>query len=176
MKKEVDQFLLAQACRGVIRSKLPDVDLMKMRWVLTWKDDPNEADGKKAKARLVLLRYIDKDLETLRTESPTPSRRSRMMMYQMAANRGWRSWLADASSAFLQGEATEEERELYALPIPQLRDALGLSEEGVVQVLKACYGLTNAPRRWYEKVKKDQESRGWYACKLEPCLSLSWTH
>ena len=40
----------------------------------------------------------------------------------------------------------------------------------MVQVLKACYGLTNAPRRWYEKVKKDQESRGWYACKLEPCL------
>ena len=88
----------------------------------------------------------------------------------MAANRGWRSWLADASSAFLQGEATEEERELYALPVPQLREALGLSDDDVVQILEACYGLTNAPRRWYEKVKKDQESRGWYACKLEPCL------
>eukprot|EP00959_Pyramimonas_sp_CCMP1952_P118677 2480871-Pyramimonas_sp.AAC.1 len=32
MKKEVDQFLLAQACRGALRSKLPDVDPMKMRW------------------------------------------------------------------------------------------------------------------------------------------------
>ena len=92
------------------------------------------------------------------------------MLYQLAANRGWQSWLADASSAFLQGEATEEERELYALPVPQLREALGLNEDDVVQILKECYGLTNAPRRWYEKVKKDLEGRGWYACKLEPCL------
>eukprot|EP00959_Pyramimonas_sp_CCMP1952_P344660 7218393-Pyramimonas_sp.AAC.1 len=45
MKKEVDQTLLARACRGVIRSKLPDVDLMKMRRVPTWKDDPNETNG-----------------------------------------------------------------------------------------------------------------------------------
>eukprot|EP00959_Pyramimonas_sp_CCMP1952_P412808 8650259-Pyramimonas_sp.AAC.1 len=77
----------------------------------------------------------------------------------MAANNGWKTWLADASSAFLQGEATEEEREFYALPVPQFREAFNLNEDDVAQILKACYGLTNAPRRWYEKIKKDLESR-----------------
>ena len=59
-----------------------------------------------------------------------------MMLYQMAANKGWRSWLADASSAFLQGETTEEEWELYALPVPQLREAIGLNDDDMVQILK----------------------------------------
>eukprot|EP00959_Pyramimonas_sp_CCMP1952_P072883 1523138-Pyramimonas_sp.AAC.1 len=67
MKKEVDQFLLALAYRGVLRSKLPDVDLMNMRWVPTWKEDPKADGGRKAKARLVLIGYTDKDLETLKT-------------------------------------------------------------------------------------------------------------
>ena len=103
---------------------------------------------------MVLIGYTDKDLETLKTESPTPSRRARTMLYQMAANSRRRTWLADASSAFLQGEATEEERELYALTVPQLREALNLNDDDVVQILKACYGLTNAPRRWYENVQE----------------------
>lgn len=41
----------------------------------------------------------------------------------------------------------EEARGIYAEPAPELRKALGLSEDELVQVLKAWYGLTNAPRR-----------------------------
>ena len=45
------------------------------------------------------------------------------MFYLKAAQRGWKTWLADVTAAFLQGDATEEERELRALPAPQLQEA-----------------------------------------------------
>eukprot|EP00969_Alexandrium_andersonii_P146983 6499728-Alexandrium_andersonii.AAC.1 len=89
---------------------------MRMRWVLSWKDSSEAGQPRKAKARLVLLGFTDKDLEHLKTESPTPSRRSRMLFYQLAANRGWPTWMGDVTAAFLQGDDTELERELFAEP------------------------------------------------------------
>ena len=93
-----------------------------------------------------------------------------MLFYQLAANRGWTSWMGDVTAAFLQGDATELERELFAEPVPELRRAMQLDEGWVVQICKACYGLTNAPRKWYKKVVKDLTALGWTASKLEPCL------
>ena len=107
MSKDIDQFLRAQACRGALRKHVEKQELMKMRWVLTWKTDPDSPDGRKPKARLVLIGYMDKDLGELTTQSPTPSKRARSMLYQAAANYGFDTWLADATAAFLQGDATE---------------------------------------------------------------------
>jgi hypothetical protein len=61
----------------------------------------------------------------------------------------------------------EEARGIYAEPAPELRKALGLSEDELVQVLKAWYGLTNAPRMWFEKVDADLRAAGPHT--LEPC-------
>ena len=47
-QKEVDQFLLAQACRSALRKHTKGADLMRMRWVLPWKEAPELANGRKA--------------------------------------------------------------------------------------------------------------------------------
>ena len=43
------------------------------------------------------------------------------MFYLKVAQAGWKTWLADVTAAFLQGDATEEKRELYAEPVAELR-------------------------------------------------------
>ena len=40
----------------------------------------------------------------------------------------------------------------------------------LVQVLKPAYGLTVAPRRWWQQVCSDLAKLGWVASELEPCL------
>ena len=36
--------------------------------------------------------------------------------------------------------------------------------------MKAGYGLTCAPRRWWEQVKKDLKALGLIAIRTEPCV------
>ena len=62
--KEIDSWLSTEAIIPVLAKGIPLDRIMRMRWVLTWKDPPEEApdDPKKAKARLVVLGYTDPDL------------------------------------------------------------------------------------------------------------------
>ena len=54
----------------------------------------------------------------------------------------------DISSAFLQGN--EIQCDLYILPPKDIRI------EGVIRKLKRCiYGLNDAPRAWYDKVRAE---------------------
>eukprot|EP00959_Pyramimonas_sp_CCMP1952_P381687 7998125-Pyramimonas_sp.AAC.1 len=41
-------------------------------------------------------------------------------------------------------------------------------------MLKAAYGLVNAPREWYENVASDFEKLGNVAMTLEPCLWIKY--
>ena len=75
-----------------------------MRWVLTWKTDPAEADGRRPKARLVILGYQDPDLVTEESYSPTATRASRQLFLQRAAHMRHKVEKGDVKAAFLQGE------------------------------------------------------------------------
>lgn len=138
---------------------------MRCRWVLTFKDCG------KAKARMVLQGFTDPDLLTLCADSPTVSRRGRMLFTQMAATHAWRCEKGDVVGAFLQGkEETEALRAVYTDPVPELRAALGLGGDEVAQVVKAGIGFTSAPRRWWEQVKRDLAECGLTAIRTEPCI------
>ena len=116
---------------------------MKSRWVLTWKSDGS------AKARMVLIGFTDPDLTDLRTDSPTVSRRARMMFLQLCANRRWKVKKGDVVGAFLQNDTeTEKARQIYTDAVPEIKAAMNMKEDEVCQLLKAGYGLTSAPRRW----------------------------
>ena len=85
---------------------------MRMRWVLTWKDPPEESpnDPRKAKARLVVLGYTDPDLVDVPRDSPTLSSKARQMLYAICAASCWPLYKGDIKCAFLQGEKAEKER------------------------------------------------------------------
>ena len=55
----------------------------------------------------------------------------------------------------------------------ELRKALNLREDENVVLTKACYGLTDAPRRWWKSLVRDTQQLGWRSCRHEPCL-MTW--
>ena len=99
-------------------------------------------------------------LENLPTSSPTMSRRTRQLILSVAASKGWLAYQADATTAFLQGGATQTARSIFALPVAELSERLGVSERQAVQIDKAVYGLANAPRGWFRDVHKTLEELG----------------
>ena len=101
-----------------------------------------------AKGRIVLIGYQDLDLQNLMSSAPTMSRRTRQVCLQQSSVRHWRA-LKAVKAAFLQGDASEEARQLFARPVPELARAMNLKENEMVQVLKPCYGLVIAPAQWY---------------------------
>ena len=116
---EIDQWLAEEAVKAV-EGHIPQDRVMRMRWVLTYKDTGA------AKARLVLIGFEDPDLDRLVSSSPTMCRRTRQLVLQAAVQQGWKPLKGDIKSAFLQGTASQTLRQVYALPVPELAQALGV--------------------------------------------------
>ena len=165
---EVDQWIKEEVCQkysGII----PSGRLMKMRWVLTPKStsDPDKAN---CKARIVLLGYTDPDLETLQTSAPTATRGSRQLTLSLAMAKKWRLTKADAKSAFLQGTSNQADRNIFAVPVDELADALGIERGQAVKILKAAYGLVSAPREWFLAVNEViTKTCGMRQLRTDPC-------
>ena len=60
--------------------------------------------------------------------------------------------------------------ELCVQPVEELRRALRLKPGQCVKLLKAIYGLAEAPRYWWRRCHKDLLSLGWESVVSEPCL------
>ena len=123
--------------------------LISSKWVFTEK----YKDGQRVlKARLV-ARGFEEDDKQLRTDSPTCSREGMRMVYLTAVMMSWKLQSLDFTSAFLQGE--EIDRRIFLKPP---RDVCPKTE--VWSLRKCLYGLNDAPRSWYMKVKKALISLG----------------
>ena len=112
------------------------------RWVITEK---TKGDTTYTKARLV-ARGFEEDSQQFKKDSPTCTRESLRLLFTTAAIKTWELHSLDVTAAFLQGN--EIQRDVFLQPP---RD---VCEKGKLWRLKRCiYGLTDAPRAWYEKVK-----------------------
>ena len=88
--KEVDEFLKERVVRAATEGEIKDMkpeDVMKMRFVVTWKVDP-ATGGKRAKARLVTLGFQDPFLGKEKTLAPTMNKRTRTLQLQLAVQNG----------------------------------------------------------------------------------------
>ena len=84
---EVRNFVSSQ-CFAKMAEKHPAAnEILGMRWLLTWKYDPKYEDGKKAKARAVILGYQDLSYASRPTSSPAPSKAGRQLFFQLAHGR-----------------------------------------------------------------------------------------
>ena len=128
---------------------VPDIGQQPVttRWVLTVKDY-----GRK-EARLVARGFEEKDNVVL-TDSPTCTREPlRLLFLLLASNSKWFSQIIDVKTAFLQGEALT--REVYLMPPKEV------SQPGTLWKLNKCvYGLVDASRHWFLRVKKELLSLG----------------
>ena len=91
-------------------------------------------------------------------------------MLTYTCTKSWRVLKGDVTAAFLQGDAVEEGRQVYAKPVKELAQALGAPEDAPVQLLKAAYGLVTSPNAWHQKVTKEMLAAGWQTMTTEPCM------
>ena len=194
--KEVDSFLKNEAARQCldneeIRKAYESRRIVRARWVLTWKLTPTEelaeakqdgatnpstvytSDGsKKAKARIVLLGFEHPNLldPTFKTASPVQSTVGRNLLYSLAVQHQWEIEGLDLATAFLQTQATEADQEIWTYGVKELREALGIGEEGIMRILRNIYGSTTAPRGLWLDLHKTLTSLGGQPVLGERCL------
>ena len=72
--------------------------------------------------------FTDPDLTEIRSESPTISRLSQLIL-QLSASRGIRLRKGEVKTAFLSGDREEARRDVYAEPPQEMCDKLQITRE-----------------------------------------------
>ena len=189
--KEVGSFISNEAVRRCLDNeevkKAYDTQrIVRARWVLTWKPVPPEdreqaledaqrpntlhtPDGqRKAKALIVLLGFQHPSLldPSFKTSSPVQSSLGRNLMYLMSVQHQWPLEGLDLATAFLQTLPTEADAEIWTSGVQELREALGLDEDGIMRVMRNIYGPTPAPRGLWLSLHRKLVSLGACAVKV----------
>eukprot|EP00971_Amphidinium_carterae_P093984 1859779-Amphidinium_carterae.2 len=185
--KEWQSWIAKKVVELASRGDIPNNRLLRSRWVLSWKKVPGTQD-RKAKARLVILGFEDPDLATLRTDSPTATRSTKLLLMQLSLQMDWLMFSLDAHTAFLSGDNFEDqskekhatgitrhrhrEMELYFEPPSDLKAGLQLTSQEALVLRKCAYGLADAPRSWYKKLSRILLGLSFVQSEHDPCLFM----
>ena len=113
-QKELKCWLDTNTVQAILRDRIHPNRIMSSRWILTWKEDPQQPSGRKAKARLVVKGFQDPDIGTLNSDSPTMTRDSRMLLLQTVSSHQWMVQSFDITTAFLRGRSDDRELAMEA--------------------------------------------------------------
>ena len=80
----------------------------------------------------------------------------------------------DVTGAFLQGRTYPNT--LYCIPCPEILEAMNLARGEIVQVMRGCYGLVDAPLEWYHSVSAYFQEIGLVKSWADPCCWLWKPH
>ena len=171
---EVQNWLKTGTVSKIVRDKIPKEQILKCRWILTWKPLDQEDQKKtksthKAKARLVILGYLDPDIDQLPRDSPTLGRRSKMLMLQLISSMNWSLQSFDIKAAFLQGKP-QTDHILGIEPTTELIQALQMKTNEVCKLEKGAYGLIDAPFMWYKAILEELTRLGLEQSPFDPCV------
>ena len=73
---------------------------------------------------------------------------------------------------FLQGDKKEQDSGVYLETTADLITRLGMDKDSILKLTGSVYGLRNAPRAWYQRVRADLESLGWRVHQLDQCIFM----
>ena len=130
---ELNCWLQTSALKPVLRRHLNPEQILKSRWILTWKaidEENSQQPQRKAKARLVVLGFQDPKLTEVARDSPTLTREGRHTILQTIASRAWELTSFDIKTAFLRGQA-DRSNPLAMEPPIELRKKMNLSDNQV---------------------------------------------
>ena len=105
--KEIKAWLDHRTVRRVSGGTLDDSQLMRCRWVLTWKAPEKPGGARRPKARLVVLGFEDPDLSSMPNDAPTLGKDARQLILQKVVSNRWRLINFDVATAFLQGKGKD---------------------------------------------------------------------
>ena len=177
-ESEIQNWIRTGTISKILRNQVPQQhQVMRCRWILTWKpideetseSAPNKKPSMKAKARLVILGYLDPQLEELPRDSPTLGRNAKMLLLQLLASKHWGLRSFDIRAAFLQGKP-QPGRTLAIEPVPELAQALQLATNEICRLEKGAYGLIDAPYLWFMAISDELKSLGFEPSPFDPCL------
>ena len=138
-------------------------DLISVRWVLTMRE--NGIPGSFVpKARLVVRGFEESQFSKAEKESPVVSRELIKLFLSVLSGMRWRPYSMDVKTAFLQGNSLE--RPLFVAPPKEAQ----CPENVIWQLLKPVYGLQDASKKWFLRVKDELESLGFKMCPFEPAM------
>ena len=132
------------------------------RWVLTRK---SQKECTKYKARLVARGFEEHNPP--RTDSPTCSKHFLRLIFALVASNFWSLHSIDIKSAFLQGLPID--RKVFIKPPPEANTKL------LWLLLQCPYGLADASRNWYLRVKEVLLSCGLEQLKFDNAVFF-WYH
>ena len=158
--------------KPVLRKFLNPEQILRSRWVLTWKpveDESGNNHGKKAKARLVVLGFQDPNLTEVQRDAPTLTKEGRNTILQMISSFQWELSSFDIKTAFLRGKA-DENNPLAMEPPPELRKKLQLQDNQVCQLVGNAYGRVDAPLLFFKELRKRLQELQFKVHPLEPCV------
>ena len=129
------------------------------RWVYKEKITNN---GPLKKARFVARGYEEVDFNN-QSDSPTCNKDSLRVVISIIASKEWTINSLDVKAAFLQGKQLD--REVYLIPPPEAKVS------GKLWKLKrAVYGLNDASRFWYLRVREELSKAGCKCSKADPSV------
>ena len=183
--KEINNWLQTGTIARVLRNQIPAEQILRCRWILTWKPldkvdqdkilaDTGKTRTHKAKARLVVLGYLDPKIDEIPRDSPTMSRASRMLLMQLVSSSQWALRSFDIKAAFLQGQP-QSGRVIGVEPVEEMSKAMKLNSDEVVCLKKSAYGLIDAPFQWYMALHTELVSLGLTQSPFDPCLYVYWS-
>ena len=172
--KKIQCWLQTSAIKAVLRRSLNPDQILRSRWILTWKPpEPGESQHR-AKARLVVLGFQDPKLVEVMRDAPTLSREGRAIVLQSVASAKFTLTSFDIKTAFLRGKA-DANNPLAMEPPPELRQALNLKDSEVCQLLGNAYGRVDAPLLFYKELCKQLLALGFTRHPLEPCVFMLYS-
>ena len=151
---------LASWKKNQVFVEVPDEgqDYISVRWVVTEK---MKDDVPVIKARLVARGY-EEDLQEQRTDSPTCSKESLRLVMSLISAFKWKCNSVDIKTAYLQGDPIS--RDIYLKPPVEFCNGT------LWKLKKTVYGLCDAARAWYFRVRKVLLSLGMQMSSLDQAL------
>ena len=178
---QTDALLLASTHSREMNAKLTELDqsrsmgvykeventgqyCISLRWVL--KDKTDNQGNTFCKARLCVRGFEEE--QNFRTDSPTCSREGIRIFFATTAANGWKLHSMDVKGAFLQGKTID--RKVFLKPPKEA------NTNKVWQLVKCAYGLADAPRCWYLRIREELLKLGAHAFKLDNGIFIFKSH
>ena len=172
---EITNWLKTGTVQKMFRNQLSPEQILKCRWILTWKpienselDPKNPQKTQRAKARIVVLGYMDPKITEIPRDSPTLNKLSKMLILQLIASRSWDLRSFDIKAAFLQGRP-QSDRVIGIEPVPELAKRMQMLPSEICRLTKSAYGLIDAPFLWYQALKDELMQLGFETSPFCPC-------
>ena len=151
-----------EVMREVPISEIPmGYHIISTIWVDVWKEA--EMGKMSVKSRLC-VRGNEEKIKIGHTFAPTVSRDILFSCLTIMISKRWKIQSIDVEKAFLQSGTID--RKVFVRPPSEA----GVDDQKVWQLNVAAYGLTDAARKWYLRLKETLVNCGLKMCEVEPAV------